>query len=112
MIVGIGKAGNPDVMDGVTPGMVVGSCTDVVAGEGKIVTAGAIDTHIHFICPQQVPEALASGVTTMLGGGTGPRYVALHLTSAFRGSLTSQRGNKCNHLYPWSPLHATDAPGL
>ncbi|RMI97912.1 Urease [Fusarium kuroshium] len=72
MIVGIGKAGNPDVMDGVTPGMVVGSCTDVVAGEGKIVTAGAIDTHIHFICPQQVPEALASGVTTMLGGGTGP----------------------------------------
>ncbi|KAF5686510.1 urease [Fusarium denticulatum] len=72
MIVGIGKAGNPDVMDGVTEGMVVGSCTDVVAGEGKIVTAGAIDTHIHFICPQQVPEALASGVTTMLGGGTGP----------------------------------------
>jgi urease len=75
MIVGIGKAGNPDVMDGVTEGMVVGSCTDVVAGEGKIVTAGAIDTHIHFICPQQVPEALASGVTTMLGGGTGPRLV-------------------------------------
>jgi urease len=75
MIVGIGKAGNPDVMDGVTEGMVVGSCTDVVAGEGKIVTAGAIDTHIHFICPQQVPEALASGVTTMLGGGTGPRFV-------------------------------------
>ncbi|CAG7561383.1 unnamed protein product [Fusarium equiseti] len=72
MIVAIGKAGNPDVMDGVTEGMVVGSCTDVVAGEGKIVTAGAIDTHIHFICPQQVPEALASGVTTMLGGGTGP----------------------------------------
>jgi urease alpha subunit len=75
MIVGIGKAGNPDVMDGVTEGMVVGSCTDVIAGEGKIVTAGAIDTHIHFICPQQVPEALASGVTTMLGGGTGPRLV-------------------------------------
>ncbi|KAH7155600.1 hypothetical protein B0J13DRAFT_229675 [Dactylonectria estremocensis] len=72
MIVGIGKAGNPDVMDGVTPNMVVGSCTDVIAGEGKIITAGAIDTHIHFICPQQIPEALASGVTTMLGGGTGP----------------------------------------
>ncbi|KAF4980166.1 hypothetical protein FZEAL_3785, partial [Fusarium zealandicum] len=72
MIVAIGKAGNPDVMDGVTPGMIVGSCTDVVAGENKIVTAGAIDSHIHFICPQQVPEALASGVTTMLGGGTGP----------------------------------------
>lgn len=75
MIVGIGKAGNPDVMDGVTEGMVVGSCTDVVAGEGKIITAGGIDTHIHFICPQQAYEAIASGVTTMLGGGTGPRYV-------------------------------------
>lgn len=73
MIVGIGKAGNPDVMDGVTDGMIVGSCTDVVAGEGKIVTAGGLDTHVHFICPQQAVEALASGVTTMLGGGTGPR---------------------------------------
>ncbi|KAL2154258.1 hypothetical protein VTH82DRAFT_2934 [Thermothelomyces myriococcoides] len=71
-IVGIGKAGNPDVMSGVTPGMVVGSCTDVIAGEGKIVTAGGIDTHIHFICPQQVEEAIASGITTMVGGGTGP----------------------------------------
>ncbi|PSR79818.1 hypothetical protein BD289DRAFT_85572 [Coniella lustricola] len=72
VIVGIGKAGNPDVMEGVTPGMVVGSCTDVIAGEGKIITAGGIDTHIHFICPQQVSEAIASGITTMLGGGTGP----------------------------------------
>ena len=72
VIVGIGKAGNPDVMDGVSEGMVVGSCTDVVAGEGKIITAGALDTHIHFICPQQAWESLASGVTTMLGGGTGP----------------------------------------
>jgi urease len=75
LIVAIGKAGNPDVMDGVTPNMVVGSCTDVVAGEGKIITTGAIDTHIHFICPQQAYEAIASGVTTMLGGGVGPRYV-------------------------------------
>ncbi|KAK0753901.1 urease [Schizothecium vesticola] len=72
MIVGIGKAGNPDVMDGVTEGMVVGSCTDVIAGEGKIITAGGVDTHIHFICPQQAWESLASGVTTLLGGGTGP----------------------------------------
>ncbi|ORY57207.1 uncharacterized protein BCR38DRAFT_449913 [Pseudomassariella vexata] len=71
-IVGIGKAGNPDVMDGVTEGMVVGSCTDVIAGEGKIITAGGLDTHIHFICPQQANEAIASGITTMLGGGTGP----------------------------------------
>ena len=73
MIVGIGKAGNPDVMDGVSEGMVVGSCTDVVAGEGKIITAGGIDSHIHFICPQQAYESIASGITTMLGGGTGPR---------------------------------------
>ncbi|POS72396.1 urease [Diaporthe helianthi] len=72
LIVGIGKAGNPDVMEGVTPGMVVGSCTDVIAGEGKIITAGGIDSHIHFICPQQANEAIASGITTMLGGGTGP----------------------------------------
>lgn len=73
VIVGIGKAGNPDVMEGVTPGMTVGSCTDVIAGEGKIVTAGGIDTHIHYICPQQVEHSIASGITTMLGGGTGPR---------------------------------------
>ena len=73
VIVAIGKAGNPDVMAGVTEGMIVGSCTDVVAGEGKIITAGGIDTHIHLICPQQAYEAVASGITTMLGGGTGPR---------------------------------------
>ncbi|KAL8705657.1 MAG: hypothetical protein Q9201_001225 [Fulgogasparrea decipioides] len=72
MIVGIGKGGNPDVMDGVSPSMVVGSGTDVIAGEGKIVTAGGIDSHIHFICPQQAYEALSAGITTFLGGGTGP----------------------------------------
>ena len=71
-IVGIGKAGNPDVMDGVHPALVVGSCTDVIAGEGKIITAGGLDSHIHFICPQQAYEAVAAGITTMLGGGTGP----------------------------------------
>jgi urease len=71
-IVGIGKAGNPDVMDGVHPDLVVGSSTDVIAAEGKIVTAGGFDSHIHFICPQQVNEAISSGITTMLGGGTGP----------------------------------------
>ncbi|MFY0581471.1 urease subunit alpha [Cystobacter fuscus] len=69
---GIGKAGNPDVMAGVTPGLVVGVTTEVIAGEGHIVTAGGIDTHIHFICPQQADEAIASGVTTWVGGGTGP----------------------------------------
>jgi urease subunit alpha len=71
-IAGIGKAGNPDVMRGVTPGMVVGVTTEAIAGEGLIVTAGGIDSHVHFICPQQANEALASGVTTFVGGGTGP----------------------------------------
>ena len=71
-IKGIGKAGNPSVMDGVTPGMTVGASTEALAGEGMIVTAGGIDTHIHFICPQQIDCALYSGVTTMIGGGTGP----------------------------------------
>jgi urease subunit alpha len=71
-IAGIGKAGNPDVMAGVSPNMVVGVTTEAIAGEGLVVTAGGIDSHIHFICPQQVDEALASGVTTFVGGGTGP----------------------------------------
>lgn len=71
-IVGIGKAGNPDTMDGVHPDLVIGASTEVIAGEGRIVTAGGIDSHIHFICPQQIETALASGVTTMIGGGTGP----------------------------------------
>src|ERR1700742_1972706 len=69
-ISGIGKAGNPDVQAGVT--IIVGPGTEVIAGEGKILTAGGFDTHIHFICPQQIEEALMSGVTSMLGGGTGP----------------------------------------
>ena len=69
-IAAIGKAGNPDTQDGVT--IVIGPGTEVIAGEGMIVTAGGIDAHIHFICPQQLDEALYSGVTTMLGGGTGP----------------------------------------
>jgi urease subunit alpha len=71
-LAGIGKAGNPDVMAGVTPGMVVGVTTEAIAGEGLIATAGAIDSHVHFICPQLAYEALASGVTTFVGGGTGP----------------------------------------
>ena len=71
-IAGIGKAGNPAVMAGVTPGMIVGVTTEAIAGEGLILTAGGIDSHIHYICPQQVYEALASGVTTFVGGGTGP----------------------------------------
>lgn len=66
----IGKAGNPDIQDGVT--ILIGPGTEVIAGEGQILTAGGIDAHIHFICPQQIDEALMSGVTTMIGGGTGP----------------------------------------
>src|ERR1700675_4992357 len=71
-IVKIGKAGNPDTMDGVDPELVVGAGTEVIAGENLIVTAGGVDSHIHFISPQQVYEALSSGITTMIGGGTGP----------------------------------------
>ena len=71
-IVGIGKAGNPDIMEGVTPGMTVGASTEALAAEGLIVTPGGIDSHIHFISPQQIETALYSGITTMVGGGTGP----------------------------------------
>ena len=71
-IVAIGKAGNPDVQPGVD--IIIGPGTEAIAGEGKILTAGGIDTHIHFICPQQIEEALAAGLTTMLGGGTGPAH--------------------------------------
>jgi len=70
LIAAIGKAGNPDVQPGVS--IIIGPGTEIIAGEGKIITAGGMDTHIHFICPQQIEEALFSGVTTMMGGGTGP----------------------------------------
>ncbi len=66
----IGKAGNPYIQDGVD--IIIGPGTEVIAGEGQILTAGGIDTHIHFICPQQIEVAIASGITTMIGGGTGP----------------------------------------
>jgi urease subunit alpha len=71
-IAAIGKSGNPDIMDGVTPGMVVGAGTEVIAGEHRIVTAGGIDPHVHLICPQLAWDALSAGITTLLGGGTGP----------------------------------------
>ncbi|MFF9815696.1 urease subunit alpha [Streptomyces sp. NPDC014006] len=71
-VTGIGKAGNPDTMDGVHPDLVLGPETEVIAGNGRILTAGAIDAHVHFICPQVADEALASGITTLVGGGTGP----------------------------------------
>lgn len=72
LVCGIGKAGNPGIMDGVDRRLVIGPGTEIIAGEGMIVTPGGIDSHIHFICPQQVEHALACGITTMLGGGTGP----------------------------------------
>src|SRR5467141_1503033 len=71
-IVGVGKAGNPDLMAGVSEGMVVGAATEVIAGEGRIVTAGGLDAHVHLICPQLVFEAISAGLTTLVGGGTGP----------------------------------------
>ena len=71
-IAGIGRAGNPDIADGVDPRLVIGPSTDVISGEGKILTAGAIDSHVHLLSPSQIHEALATGVTTIVGGGTGP----------------------------------------
>lgn len=71
-IVGIGKAGNPDIMSGVHPDLVVGPSTEIIAGNGRIVTAGGIDCHVHFICPQLMEEAIGGGITTLIGGGTGP----------------------------------------
>src|ERR1700712_5524526 len=71
-IVALGKAGNPDTMDGVHPELVIGPSTEIMAGGGKILTAGAIDCHVHLICPQVIEEALSAGITTIIGGGTGP----------------------------------------
>ncbi|MFN3641495.1 MAG: urease subunit alpha [Gemmobacter sp.] len=79
LIAGIGKAGNPDTQSGVT--VVIGPGTEIIAGEGRILTAGGLDVHIHFICPQQVEDALHSGLTTMLGGGTGPAHGTLATTA-------------------------------
>jgi urease alpha subunit len=89
-IVGVGKAGNPDIMAGVNPGLVVGAATEVIAGEGKIVTAGGIDSHIHFICPQLVDEALSAGLTTLIGGGTGPA-TGTNATTCSPGAWNIQR---------------------
>ncbi|KAI1183842.1 hypothetical protein F5B17DRAFT_414435 [Nemania serpens] len=98
LIVGIGKAGNPDVMEGVSEGMIVGSCTDVIAGEGKIVTAGGMDSHIHFICPQQAFESIASGVTTLLGGGVGPSAGTSATTCTPGAHYTRQMLQACDEL--------------
>ncbi|MFD2721574.1 urease subunit alpha [Hymenobacter monticola] len=98
-IVGIGKAGNPHLMPGVTPGMVVGVTTEVIAGEGQLLTAGGIDCHIHFISPQQIPEALASGITTMIGGGTGPA-AGTNATTCTPGAFYLETMLKATEAYP------------
>jgi urease subunit alpha len=98
-IVGIGHAGNPGIQPGITVGMVIGAATEVIAGEGCIVTAGAVDTHIHFICPQQIEHALASGVTTMLGGGTGPAH-GTYATTCTPGSWNIHRMIEAADEYP------------
>ncbi|WP_224998892.1 urease subunit alpha [Cesiribacter sp. SM1] len=98
-ICGIGKGGNPHIMPGISPNMIVGVTTEVVAGEGLILTAGALDTHIHFISPQQIPEALASGITTMLGGGTGPA-AGSNATTCTPGAFYIEMMLKSTEEYP------------
>ncbi len=96
-IVGVGKSGNPHLMQGVD--MTVGAATEVLAGEGMILTAGGIDTHIHFICPQQIDEALSSGVTTMFGGGTGPA-TGTNATTCTPGAWNIARMLQAAEAYP------------
>jgi urease subunit alpha len=96
-IVGLGNAGNPLIQDGV--GMIIGAATEVIAGEGCIVTAGALDTHVHFICPQQIEHAVASGITTMIGGGTGPA-TGTYATTCTPGHWNIHRMLEAAEEYP------------
>jgi len=98
-ITGIGHAGNPGIQQGISPGMIIGAATEVIAGEGCILTAGGIDTHIHFICPQQIEHALASGITTMLGGGTGPAH-GTYATTCTPGKWNIHRMLEAADEYP------------
>jgi urease subunit alpha len=98
-IVKVGKAGNPDTMEGVDPLLVVGAGTEVIAGEHLIVTAGGIDSHIHFIAPQQIYEAISSGVTTMIGGGTGPA-TGTNATTATPGAWNMARMLQAADAWP------------
>jgi urease subunit alpha len=99
LIRAIGKAGNPDIMDGVDPLLVIGAGTEIIAGEGLILTAGGIDAHIHFIAPQQIPEAIASGITTMIGGGTGPA-TGTNATTCSPGAWNLARMLQAADAYP------------
>ena len=95
----IGKAGNPDIMDGVSDGMAISASTEVLAGEGRIVTAGGIDAHIHFISPNQIPEAFYSGVTTLIGGGTGPA-TGTNATTCTPGPWNIRRMYEASESFP------------
>src|SRR5579871_2685562 len=99
LIRAIGKAGNPDIMDGVDPLLVIGVGTDIISGEGLILTAGGIDTHIHFIAPQQITEAISSGITTMIGGGTGPT-TGTNATTCTPGAWHMHRMLQAADSYP------------
>jgi urease alpha subunit len=99
LINAIGKAGNPDIMDGVDPRLVIGVGTDVIAGEGSILTAGGIDAHIHFVAPQQIDTAIASGITTMIGGGTGPS-TGTNATTCTPGAWNIARMLEAADAYP------------
>lgn len=98
-ICGIGKAGNPDIMDGVDPALVFGAGTEAIAGEGLILTAGGIDTHIHFISPTQIETALYSGITTMIGGGTGPAD-GTNATTCTPGKFNLEKMLEASEEYP------------
>ena len=95
----IGKAGNPDIMDGVTEGMAISASTEILAGEGRIITAGGIDAHIHFISPNQIPEAFYSGVTTLIGGGTGPA-TGTNATTCTPGPWNIRRMYEASQAFP------------
>jgi len=98
-IAAIGKAGNPGIMEGVTPGLEIGASTEIIAGEGKILTAGGIDAHVHFISPNQIPDAFHSGITTLIGGGTGPA-TGTNATTCTPGAWHLRRMYEAAQAYP------------
>jgi urease subunit alpha len=95
----IGKAGNPDIMDGVTPGLEIGASTEILAGEGRILTAGGVDSHVHFISPNQIPDAFHSGLTTLIGGGTGPA-TGTNATTCTPGAWNLRRMYEAVEAFP------------
>ena len=95
----IGKSGNPDVMDHVTPGLAIGASTEILAGEGRMLTAGGIDSHVHFISPNQIPDAFYSGMTTLIGGGTGPA-TGTNATTCTPGAWNLRRMYEAIEAFP------------